>query len=57
MKKRGTRSTTRPSAGCARVPDPLEGIKRKELYDTLEGAIDECGDVANVLETISIKHA
>ena len=38
-------------------PDPLDVIKWKELYDTLEGAIDECEDVANVLETISIKHA
>ncbi|HJR62137.1 MAG TPA: DUF47 family protein [Gemmatimonadaceae bacterium] len=38
-------------------PDPLDVIKWKELYDTLERAIDECEDVANVLESISIKHA
>ena len=37
-------------------PDPLEVIKWKELYDTMERAIDKCEDVANVLETITIKH-
>ncbi|MFN2397521.1 MAG: DUF47 domain-containing protein [Gemmatimonadaceae bacterium] len=38
-------------------PDALEVIKWKELYDTLERAIDQCEDVANVLESISLKHA
>lgn len=38
-------------------PDPLEVIKWKELYDTLETAIDQCEDVANVLESISIKNS
>ena len=38
-------------------PDPMEVIKWKELYDTLEGAIDQCEDVANVLESISIKNS
>ncbi|MEP6690013.1 MAG: DUF47 family protein [Gemmatimonadaceae bacterium] len=38
-------------------PDPLEVIKWKELYDTLENALDECEDVANVVESISLKHA
>lgn len=37
-------------------PDALEVIKWKELYDTMERAIDKCEDVANVLETITIKH-
>ena len=37
-------------------PDPLEVIKWKELYDTIERALDQCEDVANVLESISIKH-
>jgi uncharacterized protein Yka (UPF0111/DUF47 family) len=41
----------------AGTPDPLEVIKWKELYDTLERAIDQCEDVANVLESISLKHA
>lgn len=39
------------------APDPLEVIKWKELYDTLETAIDQCEDVANVLESISIKNS
>ena len=39
------------------VPDPLEVIKWKELYDTLERALDQCEDVANVLESIALKHA
>jgi len=39
------------------TPDALEVIKWKEVYDTLEQAIDECEDVANVLESISLKHA
>lgn len=38
-------------------PDPLEVIKWKELYDTLEGALDECQAVANVLESVSIKNS
>jgi predicted phosphate transport protein (TIGR00153 family) len=40
----------------AGTPDPLEVIKWKELYDTIERALDQCEDVANVLESISIKH-
>ena len=39
------------------TPDPIDVIKWKELYDTLEGAIDQCEDVANVLESISIKNS
>ncbi len=37
-------------------PDALEVMKWKELYDTMERALDQCEDVANVLESISIKH-
>jgi predicted phosphate transport protein (TIGR00153 family) len=37
--------------------EPLEVIKWKELYDTLERALDQCEDVANVLESISLKNA
>lgn len=36
-------------------PDPLDVLRRKSLYDKLEDAIDECDDVANVLERI-VKH-
>jgi uncharacterized protein len=38
-------------------PDPLEVIKWKELYDNLEKTLDDIEDAANVLESISIKHA
>ncbi|MGH7554469.1 MAG: DUF47 domain-containing protein [Longimicrobiales bacterium] len=38
-------------------PDPLEVIKWKDLFDKLEDALDECEDVGNVLESISIKHS
>ena len=38
-------------------PDPLEVLKWKELYDCLEGAVDECAHAAGVLESISLKHA
>jgi predicted phosphate transport protein (TIGR00153 family) len=37
--------------------DPFQLIKLKEVYVGLETATDSCEDVANVLETIVIKHA
>src|SRR2546427_273940 len=37
--------------------DALEVIKWKEIYDTLERTLDESEDVANVLESITLKHA
>ena len=40
----------------ASTPDAIELIKWKELYDTMERALDQCEDVANVLESITIKH-
>jgi uncharacterized protein len=40
----------------AGTPDPIEVIKWKELFDTLERALDQCEDVANVLESIALKH-
>ena len=36
--------------------DPLEVIKWKEIYETMENAIDRCEDVANVLEGIALKN-
>ncbi|MBI4488421.1 MAG: DUF47 domain-containing protein [Deltaproteobacteria bacterium] len=36
---------------------PLEVIKWKEIYETLENAIDRCEDVSNVLEGIVLKNA
>ena len=38
-------------------PNPLEVIKWREIYETLENAIDRCEDVANVLEGIVLKNA
>lgn len=39
------------------TPDPLDVIKWKEMYDTLEHAIDSCMGVAQVLQSISLKNA
>ena len=39
------------------TPDPIDVIKWKDVYDKLEDAIDRCEDVANVLESIALKHA
>ncbi len=36
--------------------NPLEVIKWKEIYETMENAIDRCEDVANVLEGIALKN-
>jgi uncharacterized protein Yka (UPF0111/DUF47 family) len=37
--------------------DAIELIKWKEIYDNLEGTLDQAEDVANVVESITIKHA
>jgi predicted phosphate transport protein (TIGR00153 family) len=37
--------------------DPVHTIKWKDLYALLEGTIDACEDVANVIERIVVKHA
>jgi len=36
--------------------DPIEVIKWKELYEILESAIDRCESVANIIESIVLKH-
>jgi uncharacterized protein len=41
----------------AGFPDPLDVIRWKALYDQLEDTLDTCDDVANELETITVKHA
>jgi len=38
-------------------PNPLDVIRWKEMYDTLEHAIDSCMGVAQVLQSISLKNA
>ncbi len=37
-------------------PNPLDVMKWKEMYDTLERAIDSCMAVAQVLQSISLKN-
>jgi uncharacterized protein len=37
-------------------PDPVDVIRWKALYDQLEDTLDACEDVANELETITVKH-
>lgn len=37
--------------------DAIEVVKLKDLYTLLESALDRCEDVANVLESITIKNA
>jgi predicted phosphate transport protein (TIGR00153 family) len=37
--------------------EPLEVVKLKDLYGLLESALDRCEDVANVIESITIKNA
>jgi predicted phosphate transport protein (TIGR00153 family) len=37
--------------------DPVEIIKWKEIIETLEFATDKCEDVANVIETVTLKNA
>lgn len=37
--------------------DPLRVIKLKEIYETIERAIDRCEDVGNIVEGILLEHA
>ncbi|MEW5976815.1 MAG: DUF47 family protein [Acidobacteriota bacterium] len=37
--------------------DPITLIKWKEMIETLEASLDRCEDVANVIESIVVKHA
>ena len=37
--------------------DPLTVIKWKEIYEKLESAVDRCESVANIIESVIIKHA
>lgn len=41
----------------ANTTDAILVIKWKELYDRIEDAIDQCEDVGNVLQSISLKNA
>ena len=37
--------------------DPMMVIRWKDIFDTLESAVDACETVANVLEGITLKRA
>ena len=37
--------------------DPLNVIKWKEIYESIENAIDSCGDAANVIEAVTLKNS
>jgi predicted phosphate transport protein (TIGR00153 family) len=37
--------------------DPVQIIKWKEIIEVIEEAVDKCEDVANVIETVTIKNA
>jgi len=39
-----------------RPNDVLEVIKLKEIYEKLESAVDRCEDVANVIQTVVLRH-
>ncbi|MBH5319019.1 DUF47 domain-containing protein [Paenibacillus sp. GSMTC-2017] len=41
----------------ANVKDPIELIKRKEIYERLEQTTDYCEDVANTLESIIMRNS
>lgn len=37
--------------------DPIQLIKWKEIYETMERACDKCEDAANILESVVVKNA
>ena len=37
--------------------DPMDVIKWKEIYETMETATDRCEDVANIVESVALKSA
>ncbi|MEX2414756.1 MAG: DUF47 family protein [Paenibacillaceae bacterium] len=39
------------------VKDPIELIKRKEIYEMLESTTDDCEDVANTIESIIMSNS
>jgi hypothetical protein len=48
---------TAVAALFAGKPDPLEALRWMSVYGELEDSLDACEDVANELETITVKHA
>jgi len=37
--------------------DPVQIIKWKEIIEVIETAVDKCEDVANVIESVTIKNS
>ena len=37
--------------------DPINVIKWKEVYDRIEAAVDQCEDVAHIIESVVVKYA
>jgi uncharacterized protein Yka (UPF0111/DUF47 family) len=37
--------------------DPIEVIKQKELLEILENGTDKCEQVANIMESVVLKHS
>lgn len=37
--------------------DPIELIRKKEIYELLEATTDRCEDVADVIQNVSVKHS
>jgi len=58
LENEGDRITRAAVAGLFSTnQQPVDIIKWKDIYALLEGCIDKCEDVANIIEKISIKHA
>jgi uncharacterized protein len=58
LENEGDRITRAAVAGLfAAQNQPVDIIKWKDVYALLEGCIDKCEDVANIIEKIAIKHA
>ena len=36
--------------------DPIELIRKKEIYELLEATTDRCEDVADVIQNVSVKN-
>ncbi|APH03627.1 DUF47 domain-containing protein [Bacillus weihaiensis] len=41
----------------AGVKDPIKIIQHKDIYEALEGIVDDCRKVANILDSIAMKNA
>jgi len=57
LENRGDRTSERAIGNLFDTnKDPMEVLKWKEIYDSTEGAIDKCEDIANIIEGIVVKH-